>query len=192
MKKVLIINGHPNAESFCNALTEAYKKGSWDVGNEVELLNVRELNFNLNLSNGYSRKTELEPDLIEVQQKIKWANHIVIVHPVWWGSVPALLKGFFDRVLLPGFAFKYRENSQLWDKLLSGKTGHVIYTSDTPIWFYKLVFRAPSVNLVKRRVLQFCGVTPVRVTGIGPLRKSTQKFRESWLNTVEQLAKKTN
>ena len=190
MKRVLIINGHPNKDSFCNALAEAYIRGSVAVGNTTEVLHVRQLQFNINLENGYSRRTELEADLLLSQKKITEADHIVIIHPVWWGSVPALLKGFFDRVLLPGFAFKYKENSPMWDKLLAGKTGHVIYTSDTPIWFYKLFFQAPSVNVVKRRVLQFCGITPVKVTGIGPVRKSTAQFRENWLNKVEQMAKK--
>jgi NAD(P)H dehydrogenase (quinone) len=192
MKKVLIINGHPNKDSFCNALTEAYVRGSVAAGHTADVLHVRLLNFNMNLENGYSRKTELEADVVLSQQKITEADHIVIIHPVWWGSVPALLKGFFDRILLPGFAFKYRENSAMWDKLLAGRSGHVIYTSDTPIWFYKLFFQAPSVNMVKRRVLQFCGISPVKVTGIGPLRKSTKQFREGWLNKVEQLAKKIN
>lgn len=192
MQKVLIINGHPTADSFCHALSEAYKQSSLAIGNDVVLIHLNELNFNMNLINGYTKRTELEDDLIRVQQKITWASHIVIVHPVWWGSVPALLKGFFDRVLLPGFAFKYRENSALWDKLLAGKTGHVIYTSDTPIWIYKFIFRAPSVIMVKRRVLQFCGITPVTVTGIGPLRNSTPEFREAGIRKVMQMAQKFN
>jgi len=189
MKKVLIINGHPNEHSFCYALAEAYKNGSLYKGNEVELLHLKDLQFDLNLRNGFSKDSELEADLKDVQQTIKWANHIVIIHPVWWGSIPALLKGFFDRVLLPGFAFKYKENSPMWDKLLNGKTGHIIYTCDTPIWFYKYIFSAPSVNQVKKRTMQFCGINPVKVTAIAPIRKSSQKFREDWLAKIEKLAR---
>jgi NAD(P)H dehydrogenase (quinone) len=190
MKKVLIINGHPNPSSFCDALSMAYQKGAQTAGHEVDLLNVRDLSFDLNLRNGYSKSIELSPDVKLAQEKIKWAKHIVIVHPVWWGSVPALLKGFFDTVLLPGFAFKYRENSPLWDKLLKGKTGHLIYTCDTPIWLYKYFFSAPSVNHVKNRTLHFCGIAPVKVTAIGPIRKSTDAFREKWLHKIEQVAGK--
>jgi NAD(P)H dehydrogenase (quinone) len=190
MKKVLIINGHPNPNSFCHALAEAYYKGSHAGGNVVELLHVRDMQFNISLSHGYSRAAELVPDVKAAQEKIKWANHIVIIHPVWWGSVPALLKGFFDNVLLPGFAFKYKANSPMWDKLLKGKTGHVIYTSDTPTWLYKYFFSAPSVNQVKNRTLQFCGISPVKVTAIAPIRKSTDAFREKWLNKIERMAGK--
>lgn len=192
MKNILIINGHPNPNSYCNALTEAYKNGASSKGNHVMVLNLFELKFDLNLANGYSKRTDLEPDLILAQEKITWAQHIVIVHPVWWGSTPALLKGFFDRIFLPGFSFKYRQEGVLWDKLLKGRTGHIIFTSDTPIWIYNYFFLSPSVNQVKKRTLEFCGISPVKVTGIGPIRQSKQEFREKWLERVKQLGEKAS
>jgi NAD(P)H dehydrogenase (quinone) len=188
MKKVLIIDGHPNPNSFCNALADAYHQGSLAGGHLTELLHVRDMQFNISLSHGYSHISELALDVKTAQEKIKWADHIVIIHPVWWGSVPALLKGFFDNVLLPGFAFKYKKDSPLWDKLLKGKTGHLIYTSDTPLWLYKYFFSSPSVNQVKNRTLQFCGIRPVKVTGIAPIRKSSDAFREKWLRKIQQEA----
>jgi NAD(P)H dehydrogenase (quinone) len=189
MKKILIINGHPTKNSFCEALCKTYSSAASSAGNELVLLNLYELDFKINFQNGYTKKTEPKKDILLAQEKIKWANHIVIVHPVWWGSVPALLKGFFDTALLPGFAFKYRKEGMLWDKLLSGKTAHLIYTSDTPIWIYKLFFSAPSVNQVKKRTLQFCGINQVKVTGIGPIRKSTQEFREKWIEKIAKFGK---
>ena len=192
MKKILIINGHPNKNSYSQALAEAYKDGASSKGNHVVLLSLSELQFDLSLAQGYTKAMTLEPDLNFAQEKITWAEHIVIVHPVWWGSVPALLKGFFDRVLLPGFAFKYRKDSPLWDKLLKGRTARIIYTSDTPIWLYTWFFRAPSVNQVRSRVLEFCGITPVKVTAIGPIRKSSQEFREKWLEKVKRIGEKAD
>lgn len=192
MNKVLIINGHPNKASYCNALCESYATGSMSCGNEVVVLNLYDLNFNSNLENGYGKIQELEPDLKLAQQKITWANHIVIIHPVWWGSIPAILKGFFDRVLLPGFAFKYKDKGPMWDKLLVGKTGHIIYTTDTPPFIYKWFFGAPSVNTVKKRVLQFCGISPVKVTAIGPTRNSSEDFRKDWLKKVNLLGASIN
>lgn len=186
MKKVLVINGHPNPESFCSALVKSYTKGCLSSGNEVVVLNLAELKFDLNLSGGFKSEQVLEDDLKLAQQHILWAQHIVVVHPVWWGSVPALLKGFFDRALLPGFAFKYHQNDPMWDKLLKGRTGHVIYTTDTPPLFYKFIFLSPSVNMVKKRVLQFCGISPVKVTGIGPVRTTDSAFREKWLQKIQK------
>src|SRR5687767_177290 len=100
MKKILLIQGHPDAESFCFHLSDVYKKAALKRA-EVKEIIVRDLAFNPNLQFGYRKRTELEPCLLEAQEKIRWADHIVIFHPVWWGSVPALFKGFLDRVFLP-------------------------------------------------------------------------------------------
>lgn len=130
MKKILIINGHPNAGSFCAALAEHYKTGAANSGAEVKEIIIRDLVFDPNLKFGYGQRVELEADLLVAQEKIKWADHLVWVHPVWWGGVPAITKGFIDRLFLPGFAFRYRENSVWWDKLLTDKTAHIITTLD--------------------------------------------------------------
>lgn len=189
MKNILIINGHPVKNSYCNVLAEEYKTGAEESGAHVELINLFDLKFDLNLSGGFTIQAELENDLQEAQKQILKANHIVIVHPVWWGSVPAILKGFFDRTLLPGFAFKYKDNSPMWDKLLSGRTGRIIYTADTPSFIFKYFFNAPSVNQVKKRTLLFCGISPVKVTAIAPIRKSTKEYRERKLRMVYELGK---
>jgi putative NADPH-quinone reductase len=128
MKKVLIIQGHPDRESYCRALSMAYKVGALNAGSEVQEIIVSDLKFNPNLEFGYRKRTELEPDLLEAQEKIKWAEHLVIIYPLCWGGMPALLKGFFDRTFLPGFAFQKRENSVWWDKYLIGKSARIITT----------------------------------------------------------------
>ncbi len=126
MRKILIINGHPDKESYCFALAEAYSKGALASGAEVQEIVVADLQFSPNLQFGYRKRTELEPDLKDSWEKIQWADHLVWVYPVWWGSIPAILKGFVDRVFLPGFVFKKRENSLWWDKLLTGKSARII------------------------------------------------------------------
>ncbi len=190
MKKILIINGHPDRESFNFALAEAYKKGALASNAEVKEIVVRDLNFNPNLQFGYRKRTELEPDLLDAQQKIRWADHLVLVYPVWWGSIPALFKGFFDRVFLPGFAFQKRENSVWWDKLLVNKSARIICTLDQPAWYYWLVYRQPSTFAMKKLTLQFTGIKPVRVTTIGPIRLSKDNYRANWLTKVEALGSK--
>lgn len=189
MKNILILNGHPNSKSYCSDLASAYAEGASKAGHHVALINLVELKFDLNQLNGLKANQFLEPDLLIAQEKIKWAHHIVIVHPVWWGSIPALLKGFLDRVLLPGFAFKYHQKGPWWDKLLAGKTGRLIYTSDTPSWFYKWIYLQPSVNQLKKRTLEFCGIKPVKVTAIGSLRFLTEKERQHWLKKVEGIGR---
>lgn len=189
-KKIVIINGHPNKESFNFGLVEAYKKGAETTGAEIKEIVIAELNFSPNLQFGYQKRTELEPDLLESWEKIIWADHLVWIHPVWWGGLPAITKGFIDRLFLPGFAFRYRENSSLWDKLLKGKTAHIITTLDQPGWFYRFYFGRPSVNQLKRSVLKFCGIGPVRVSYIGIIKGSKPEMREKWLSKVESWGKK--
>lgn len=189
MKKVLIINGHPNPNSFNHALAQAYATGAREAGAEVQELVISDLQFQPSLTYGYQQRIELEPDLVKAQELILWADHLVWVHPVWWGGLPALTKGFIDRVFLPGFAFKYRENSVWWDKLLTGKTARIITTLDQASWSYRLFFRRPSVNQLKRSTLEFSGVKPVKVTYVGPIRQSKSEFREQQLRKIALLGK---
>lgn len=189
-KKILIINGHPNKDAFNNGIALAYKKGAENTGAEVKEIVIADLQFNPNLQFGYQKRTELEPDLVEAWEKIKWAEHLVWVHPVWWGGLPAITKGFIDRLFLPGFAFQYRENSVWWDKLLKGKTAHIITTLDQPSWYYWLVYGRPSVNQLKKSTLEFCGIKPVRVTYIGVVKTATPEIRNKWIEKVVVLGRK--
>ncbi|MGR3856689.1 NAD(P)H-dependent oxidoreductase [Chryseobacterium indologenes] len=190
MKKIAIINGHPNKDSFNFGLAEAYRLGASETGAEVREIVIRDLNFNPNLQFGYQKRMELEPDLLKAWEIIQWADHLVWVHPVWWGGFPALMKGFIDRLFLPGMAYKYRENSVWWDKLLKGKTAHIITTLDQPGWYYRLFFGRPSVNQLRKSILEYCGVKPVKVTYVGIIRNSKDEQRTQWLRKVKKLGKK--
>lgn len=190
MKKILIINGHPDKESFNYALSAAYKKGAIKTNAEIREINIGELNFNPNLQYGYRKRTELEPDLLEAQEKLKWAEHLVWVYPVWWGSLPAIMKGFIDRIMLPGFAFNKRENSLWWDKCFTGKSARIICTLDQPAWYYKWIYGSPSHNAMKKVTLNYIGVNKVKITTIGPIRLSKDTFRTNWLSKVERLGER--
>ena len=184
-KKILIINGHPNSTSFNAAIVDAYRSGAMQRGAAVKIITIADLDFDPNLRYGYRKRMELEKDLVSAQESILWADHLVWVHPVWWGGLPAIMKGFIDRVFLPGFAFKYRDNSVFWDQLMKGKSAHIISTLDQPGWYYRLFFGRPSVNQLKRSVLQFCGFSPVKVSLIGIVRTADEKKRKKWLAKVE-------
>lgn len=187
MKKTLIIQGHPDPESYCRALAKAYKVGALSAGAEVQEIIVSELKFNPSLEFGYRKRTELEPDLLAAQEKIKWAEHLVIIYPLWWGGMPALLKGFFDRTFLPGFAFQKRENSVWWDKYLTGKSARIITTMDQPAWYHWLIYGEPAHKALKKMILEFCGIKPVKITSIGPIRFSKDEFRKKYLEKVNAL-----
>jgi len=185
-KRILVILGHPSSGSYCAAIASAYKEGAQACGNDVRFIAVGNLFFDPVLHNGYHVIQELEPDLKEAQAHIKWAQHIVFVYPIWWGTMPALLKGFIDRIFLPGFAFNYREGSLLWDGLLTGRSAHLLVTMDAPPWFFRWVYRMPGHNQMKRAVLGFSGIKSVKITSLGPVKGATQEKRRRWLDQVRE------
>ncbi len=187
-KNILVVLGHPSSKSFCAALADAYIEGAADSGAEVKALKLGEIKFDPILWNGYSEIQELEPDLIEAQELIKWANHIVFVYPNWWGTIPALLKGFFDRVFLPGFAFKFGKSPANWDKLLKGRTAELIVTMDTPVWFYRWIYKKPGHNEMKKSILGFCGIKVHKITEFSPITQASAEQRNKWLAKVRKNA----
>lgn len=190
MKRILIIQAHPNNNSFCQALAEAYEAGARASACEVRRINLHELEFDPILHHGNRGEQALEPHLAQAQKDIAWAGHLVWVYPNWWGSMPALLKGFIDRTLLPGFAYKYRAHSSLWDKLLTGRTAHLLVTMDTPGWYYRWIWNRPGHNQMKHTVLGFCGIKTTGITEFAPVHGSTPRQREEWLTLAKTLGQR--
>jgi putative NADPH-quinone reductase len=191
MKNILIINGHPNKESYNYALHQAYKRGLQNKGNcHIEEILVADLQFNLNLSKGYSMGITMENDLLNAQNKIKKADHLVWIYPLWWGMMPALLKGFIHRVFVPGFAFKYHHHDSKWDKLLSGKTTEIICSIDYPVFLFKWFFGEGGVKVMRKMVLEFCGLKVSKTTYVGPIKTSSENQRINWLKMIEKMVNK--
>lgn len=187
MKNILIINGHPNPDSFNYALSAAYAEGVQNAGITPEYINIATLRFNPNLQYGYQKRTELEPDLLEAIEKIKKADHLVWFFPMWWYSYPALMKGFIDRTFLPGITYQPIEGKPFPQKLLKGKTARIVVTSDTPRWYDFLFMKSPVINQFKKGTLNFCGISPVKITYIAPIKGSKETFRKDWLEKLKRL-----
>ncbi len=176
--KTLIINGHPDLLSYTSHIAKRiYERNP----KHFELLNIAELDFNP-VFKGYGQKTQLEPDLLRAQQSIKEADHIIIVTPIWWSTYPALLKGFFDRVLLPGFAFRYDKKKKLPVKLLTGKTAELILLSDAPTWYRRFLLGDPAAKILKRDILGFCGIKVKRIERIGNMHSKDESQKSLLLS----------
>ena len=186
-KRILVILGQPQRQSFGAALAQAYAEGARASGAEVRELFLGDLKFDPAGAMNHSSPPALETDLAKAQEAIKWAEHLVFVYPIWWGTIPALLKGFIERVFLPGFAVNFRDNSPLWDKLLTGRSAHLIVTLNTPSWVYRWVYGRPGHNTMKKTILEFCGIKPVRITEVGPVRNSTDTKRKQWIAQIRAL-----
>lgn len=188
--KVFVLSGHPNPESWCASMASQYVEAARAAGHEVRFTSLHSLQFDDNLALGYKAIQALEPDLQKFQADLAWAEHFVLTTPLWWGGMPARLKGLIDRTFLPGFAFKYKENSPFQDKLLSGKTARVLLSMDAPAFWYKWVLGQPLSKQLKRQFLGFSGFKPVKVSIFGPMRSSTEPKRKAWLDSISKLAAK--
>ena len=189
-KRVLIILGHPSTDSFCGAIATRYFEAATQAGCEVRIVQLGALNFDPVLHEGYNQIQTLEQDLLDAQADIMWAEHLVFVFPLWWGGVPALLKGFIDRTFLPGFAFKYRQGKVFPDKLLKGRTAHLLVAMDTAPWYYKWVYWMPGLHQMRKHTLAFCGIKPLTTLMFGPVLTSTIIQRQRWLQQAMTLARR--
>lgn len=181
--KVLVILGHPRKDSYNAALAESYVAGAKAARAHVEFLHLADLHFDLHVQIPSPQDQLEEEDLKEAKRLIKWADHLVFVYPAWWGNMPALLKGFIDRVFVPGFAF-YEIQPDAFKKLLRPKTGQLIITMDTPVLIDRLINGAPSRRSLENATLKFCGVSPVRSMLISPVKHSSDEKKEEWLTKV--------
>ncbi|MGB3472454.1 MAG: NAD(P)H-dependent oxidoreductase [Erythrobacter sp.] len=189
MTRILIIDGHPSGEpEHCvHALTSAYHKGA-DEQHEVRRVDISQLEFAMLREPRVWSATEPEEDILMAQKDIKWAEHIVILYPLWLGDVPALLKAFLEQVLRPGFAIEITAQAK-WRGLLTGKSARLIVTMSTPAPIYRLFFRSHSVKSLKRQILHFVGIKPVFTTIIGRV-DSWPGYRKKWLRRVEELGRR--
>lgn len=189
MKKTLIILGHPSKKSLCKAITDSYIKG-FDNEKKIKVIYLNELKFDPILHQGYNQIQKLEPDLKKSQELIKWAEHIVFVYPIWWAMPPALLKGFIERVFLPGFAFEFKERSSKPEKYFIDKTASLILTAGGPENIYSLIGWFITKPFTYG-ILNFCGIKIKNQKIFGGIDKNISKESiENILNKVKEFGEK--
>jgi putative NADPH-quinone reductase len=190
-KKVFILLGNPDADSFSGHIATSYQEGAEGAGHEVRRLNIGDLTFDPILHKGYKEIQELEPDLKKVQENITWADHVVIVYPNWWCTMPAILKGFFDRAWLPGFAFNFDKETHKLIQRLDGKTARVIVLAGTHSPFQTWLKFGDYTNEIKRGILEFAGMTTC-VTTYGPCdaHRCNEGDHERWMQEVRDLGER--
>ncbi|ESQ93036.1 hypothetical protein ABAC460_01925 [Asticcacaulis sp. AC460] len=189
-KRILIVNGNParRRRSFSEVLACAYAEGATSAGHEVRMVKLADLDFDPILHEGYHADQELEPDLAAVQISIQWASHLVLVYPMWQFNIPALLKGFCERVFTPGFAYSTNAENPLDAALLKGRSVRLIQTMGMPGAVYWLAFRAHGGKAF-RNLFAFCGFKPVRLSVLG-LVEDGADTRLNHLDRVENLGRK--
>lgn len=194
IKRILIIVGHPRKKSLSYSFADEYTRAAKKSGYEIKRLNLADMKFDVVLHDDYKRTEDLEPDLKKAKKLIKWANHLVFIYPTWWGTMPALLKGFIDRIFLPGFAYSYKKSSRKFnpfpERLLKGKSARIITTVGGSRLLY-MFFTNPGTWGLRNFVLYFSGIRPVHVTTFSMVYPGMNKKRiQRMLKKVERLGRK--
>lgn len=191
-KSIVIIQGHPDPQGqhFCHALAEAYAEGARDAGHAVELIDIAHIDFPI-LRSKKAFDHEAPPESIHiVQQAIQAAGHLVIIYPLWLGTMPAYFKAFLEQVFRPGFAANAAAVGQPWKKLLTGRTARVIITMGMPAFIYRWYYLAHSLKSLERNILGFCGIGPIKDTLIGMVDGMDATKRNNWLNKLRLMGAK--
>lgn len=185
-KRILIIQSHPDISKahFCHALAQSYAQSAKDAGHEVRTIDVARLQFPLLRSQDEWTAGSLPDVLAPAQEDIRWAQHLVFFYPLWLGSMPAMLKAFLEQVARPGFAIGKMDGKGLPTKLLTGRSARVVVTMGMPALAYRWFFCAHSLRALKRNILGFAGISPVRDSVVGSVEAMRPAGREAWLGRM--------
>lgn len=191
-KRILLLQGHPDASlrHFGHALLDAYAEGAARGGHELRRLDVAAIDFPLLRSKADWDSGKAPPSLKAAQDDIRWAEHIVIGFPLWLGGMPALLKGFLEQVVRPGFALSRPPKGDMPEKLLKGRSARIVVTMGMPALVYRWYFRAHSLKALERNILGFVGIAPIHETLVGMVEGLDDKERQAWLGKLAKLGEK--
>lgn len=188
--KILIVHAHPDPESFNAAVLERIQAGIDRERHELHVLDLYREGFDpvLRFDRQHPRRDLKDSqEMRPYRERIEWADHLIFVYPVWWYGLPAILKGFFDRVFVSGFAFV--SGHGLPKGLLSGKSAWIVATIDSPSWFVRVFRRNAENHVVRSAILGFCGIRKVRSFLFTGTRSSSLRRRQAWLARMEEAAR---
>jgi putative NADPH-quinone reductase len=191
-KRLLVIQGHPDPDGnrLLHAMADAYGEGAASSGHDVRRIEVARLDFPLLRTQAEFEKSKMPTSLAQPGEDMRWAEHWVIFFPLWHGTMPALLKGFFEHIFRPGFALEYRSQG-FPRKLLAGRSARIVVTMGMPVFLYRWYFGAYGLRSFERSMLAFAGIRPIRESLFG-LSLSDEKKRVSWIEEMRSRGRQAN
>jgi putative NADPH-quinone reductase len=188
-RNILILDGHPDPtnERFVHALAASYREGAEQGGHTVLAIRLADLQFPLLRSQADYERGEPAEAVRRCQDAMNWATHVVILYPLWLGSMPAMLKALFEQMLRPGFAYSSLKLGRLPVKFLTGKSARIVVTMGMPAIVYRWFYRAHSLRTLQRNILKFVGFRRVRSTLIGGIAGLSSQDRGPWLDELRTL-----
>ena len=189
MSKIMIVVGHPQRTTFCEAIGKTYARGAASAGHDAKLFLLSEMEFDAILHDGYRKEQPLESDLRMAYETLALCDHLVLIFPLWCGDMPAMLKGFIERILQPDLIAREKtENAMNWH-IFANKTARIVITMGMPVSIYRWWYGGYALKLLTRNILHFIGIKPVRHTLYGMIGASKPAVRERWLREIEALGK---
>jgi len=188
MARIAIVVGHALTGTYCEALAEAYRRGAVAAGHQTVLINTATMAFDPVLRGGYRELQPLEPDLVSARDVIIAADHLVLVFPLWLGTLPAIFKGFLERVIQPDI-FEPAKTGHFvtpW----KGKSVRIVMTMGMPGFIYRWYYGAHALKMLKRNILAFLGAGPIRSTILGSVGAASPERRARWLDDMEALGRR--
>lgn len=195
-RRILVVVGTPLPDTLNHALAGSYARAAREAGADVRVIDLAHDPIpghprhrdELRAPRGDADRP-LDPDVARYLDDVRWAEHLVLFYPQWWGTVPAALKAFIDRVFLSGAAFRYGERAGNWDRLLTGRTARLVMTMDSPRFWNRLVYRNAAETSLTRATLGYCGVKTVGITRFTPVRFSDDAIRTAWIDRAGALGR---
>lgn len=190
MKRILVINGHPDPapEHLCAALADAYARGATAAGHEVSRLDVGSLDFQMIRSLKDYQSADVTPDMRRAQNAVKHAQHLVLIFPIWFGSPPAVLKGFFEQLLRIGSSWSSPQAAI--SSVLTGKSARLIVTMGMPTPVFRFLLGGQGVAGLEKGLFLMTGVSPVRRTLLGGANAEAPARKAQWLALAEDLGRR--
>lgn len=191
MANITIIQGHPDGDSehLCHALADAYAAGASKGGHSPTRIDVARLDFDLIRSEEDFVHGTPPACIQSAQEAIKASDHLVLIYPLWLGTMPAILKGFLEQVFRYDFAFQPMDNGR-FDKKLGGRSARIIVTMGMPAIAYRWYFGAHGLKNLERNILKFAGIRPIRNSLLGMVDKASEEKRSKWLSHMRRMGAK--
>lgn len=196
MRTVIVFN-HPNEGSYCNAILQSVTKGLQKANHEVDLMHLDNDGFNPAMSKAdlkaFVDHQPIDPQVIDYNERLKQADQLIFIFPIWWDIMPATTKGFVDRVLGPGVMYDHHPRGFGLVPLLKNlKSITIITTMNKPKILYSLLIGNLIRKVMLRSIFKTMGYKNLRWISFTSVKSVSQERRIKWLSNLEDRFSKPN
>ncbi len=189
--KTVIVYYHPYNRSFCHALLEAAKEGAENAELEVDVIDLDAEKFDPVMSandlRGFVNHEMVDVQAKELFGRIRNADHMIMIFPIWWELMPAMVKGFIDKVVFPGSFYEQIQGGFDMLTLLPNLKVTIITTMNTPALMYKFVYKNAIYRAMVSGTFKKIGIRKVKWVNFGMVKFTKEETRQKWLKKTAQI-----